>query len=68
MTKSDLSPESILSSLIERCQAAGATGVDVSFGTSEGVSVDVRDGKLEGIERSESQGVALRCLFGQRQA
>ncbi len=68
MTKSELSPESILSTLIETCTKAGASDADASFGRSDGVSVEVRDGKLEGIERSESQGVSLRCFFGQRQA
>ena len=68
MTDSQQTPEALLSSLLERCQKAGASAVDASFGRSEGVSVEVRDGKLEGIERSESQGVSLRCLFGQRQA
>ena len=61
-------PESILSNLIETCLKAGATDADASFGKSEGISVEVREGKLEGIERSESQGVSLRCLFGKRQA
>ncbi len=68
MTKSELSPESILSTLIESCTKAGASDADASYGRSDGVSVEVREGKLEGIERSESQGVALRCFFGQRQA
>lgn len=68
MTKTELSPESILSTLIETCTKAGASDADASFGRSDGVSVEVREGKLEGIERSESQGVALRCFFGQRQA
>ncbi|GAB5455068.1 MAG: TldD/PmbA family protein [Henriciella sp.] len=68
MTKSELSPESILSTLIETCVKAGASGADASFGRSDGVSVEVREGKFEGIERSESQGVALRCFFGQQQA
>lgn len=68
MTQSELSPETILSTLIETCVKAGASGADASFGRSDGVSVEVREGKLEGIERSESQGVALRCLFGQQQA
>lgn len=68
MTTEQLSPESILSSLLETCSKAGATGADASYGRSDGVSVDVREGKLEGIERSEAQGVSLRCMFGQRQA
>ncbi len=68
MTTDQLAAESILSKLLDTCLKAGATGADASYGRSDGVSVDVRDGKLEGIERSESQGVSLRCLFGQRQA
>lgn len=68
MTTDQLSPDSILSKLLETCQKAGATGADASYGRSNGVSVEVREGQLEGIERSESQGVSLRCLFGQRQA
>lgn len=68
MTTNVLRPESILSKLLETCQKAGATGADASYGRSDGVSVEVREGKLEGIERSEAQGVSLRCMFGQRQA
>lgn len=68
MTTDTLSPESILSKLLDTCANAGATSADASYGRSDGVSVDVREGKLEGIERSEAQGVSLRCLFGQRQA
>lgn len=63
-----MSPDAILSKLLETCTAAGATDADAAYGRSEGVSVDVLDGKLEGIERSEAQGVSLRCFFGQRQA
>ena len=61
-------PEDILARLIDQCLAAGATDADCSLGVSDGVSVDVRDGKLENVERSEGQGVSLRVLFGQRQA
>lgn len=68
MTQSALSPESILSTLLETCSKSGASAADASFARSDGVSVEVREGKLEGIERSESQGVSLRCFFGQRQA
>lgn len=68
MTQTNQNPELILSQLIETCLQAGASDADASYGRSEGVSIDVRDGKLEGVERSESQGVSLRCFFGQRQA
>lgn len=62
------SPSDILDKLIDRCLKEGASAADCSLGVSEGVSVEVRDGKLENVERSESQGVSLRVLFGNRQA
>ncbi len=68
MTRMHSDPETILSSLLEACKSAGATGADASYGRSDGISVEVREGALEGIERSESQGVSLRCFFGQSQA
>ncbi len=61
-------PEDILSQLIDDCLAAGASAADARIGASEGVSVSVHEGKLESIERDESAGVSLRCLYGQRQA
>lgn len=61
-------PGEILEKLIDHCLKAGASAADCSLGASDGVSVDVRDGKLENVERSEAQGVSLRVLFGQRQA
>lgn len=69
MTRSfTTAPADILEKLMDRCLKEGATAADCSLGLAEGVSVDVRDGKLENVERSESQGIALRVLFGQRQA
>ena len=68
MTNSTLSPESILSTLIDTCRKAGATDADASYSRADGVSIEVLNGKLEGIERSESQGVSLRCFFGQQNA
>ncbi|WP_084418645.1 TldD/PmbA family protein [Henriciella litoralis] len=61
-------PPDILDKLIDNCLKAGASAADCSLGISEGVSVDVRGGTLENVERSESQGVSLRVLFGRRQA
>ncbi len=68
MTDMKLQPEALLSGLIDKCLKAGADAVDVRVGTSEGVSVAVRDGKQESIEREESVGVSLRCFYGPRQA
>ncbi len=68
MTDLNKTAPDLLQALISKCLKAGATDADASIGMSEGVSVEVRDGKLESIERSEAQGISLRCLFGQRQA
>lgn len=68
MTDSRNYPETTLSALLERCLAAGADAADARLAISDGVSVSVRDGKLEGIEREENAGISLRCFFGQSQA
>ncbi len=57
-----------LAGLIAACLARGADAADARIGRAEGVSVDIREGRLEGIERTESTGVSLRCFVGQRQA
>ncbi|MEM6535776.1 MAG: metallopeptidase TldD-related protein [Pseudomonadota bacterium] len=61
-------PKSLLSDLIDTCLKAGASDADASLSVGEGISVEVREGKLESIERSEAQSVSLRCFFGQQQA
>lgn len=62
------SPDSLLETLLDQCLKAGADAADARLSTADGVSVSVREGKLESIEREESTTVALRCLFGKRQA
>ena len=57
-----------LEELIDRCLKGGASDADASVGRGQGISVEVRDGALENLERTESEGVSLRCLVGQRQA
>lgn len=58
----------LLDRLISTCRAAGADAADASLARSTDLSVDVRGGKLEGVERSESSGVSLRCFYGRRMA
>lgn len=57
-----------LEQLIDRCLNGGASDADASIGRGQGISVEVRDGALENLERTESEGVSLRCLVGHRQA
>lgn len=68
MTDTPSQPAQLLQDLLARCTAAGASAADARLSRSEGVSLDVREGKLEGIERAEAQSIALRCFFGQRMA
>lgn len=68
MTGFSIPPAELLAGLLENCLKAGASAADARIGVADGVSVSVRDGRLESIEREESASVALRCFFGKRQA
>lgn len=68
MTDTVLDGQACLETVLQRCLAKGATAADVALGVSRGIGVEVRGGKLESVERSESQGISLRCFDGQRQA
>lgn len=68
MTDFQMPPQDMLQYMIETCQKAGASDADARLVVSEGVSVSVRDGKLETIERDEGASVSLRCFFGKQQA
>jgi len=61
-------PADLLAGLLDHCRKEGADAADARIGVTEGVSVSVRDGALESIEREEGRSVALRCLYGKRQA
>jgi PmbA protein len=69
---SDLLDQSALSTLAERLvEAARRAGADAADAVAvRGVSqgVEVRDGRVEGSERSEGDDVGLRVLVGRRQA
>jgi PmbA protein len=60
--------EGLLAHLIDLCLRAGASAADGRVGVAESLSVDVREGRLESLERSETAGIALRVFFGQRHA
>ena len=61
-------PKSLVLTFIDRAVKAGASDADARFDQGEGVSVEVREGKLENIERDEGSSISLRCFVGQRQA
>jgi PmbA protein len=61
-------PEDLLSSLLDKVRRLGADAADVRLSDSASLSVEVRNGDLETVEREESRGLALRALVGRRQA
>ncbi len=62
------SPGDLIQRLLSQTLANGATAADARLEESASLSVEVRNGALEGVEREESRGVALRAFVGQRQA
>lgn len=54
--------------LVARARSAGADAADAVFFASASESVQVRLGKLEDVERSEGEHIALRVFSGRRSA
>ncbi|MFT4055867.1 MAG: DNA gyrase modulator, partial [Novosphingobium sp.] len=50
--------------LVERARRAGAETADAVYGASSSEGIQVRLGKLEDVERSESEHIALRVFVG----
>jgi PmbA protein len=57
-----------LDALLAQARGFGAEAADASASTRESLSVDVRMGELEGVEREEARSAALRAFIGKRQA
>ena len=62
------STEELLDGLIRDTLRAGADAADARISENAGLSVEVRNGHLESVEREESRGLSLRALVGKRQA
>ncbi len=58
----------VLHDLLAAARRFGATEAEASLAERESLSVEVRLGALEGVDREESRSVALRALIGKRQA
>lgn len=54
--------------LIERARRAGADAADAVFGANSSEGIQIRLGKLEDVERSESEHISLRVFMGHRSA
>lgn len=54
--------------IVDRARAAGADASDAVFAADRSLSVSVRMGALEDVERSESEELGLRVFVGRRSA
>src|SRR5277367_1681552 len=60
--------ENLLRSVVDSALAAGADSAEVAFALRQALSVTVRLGELEEVEREESRDLGVRVLIGRRQA
>jgi len=69
MTSSDAANNlNLVSDLVAKAQAQGADAADAVLVSGTSLSVSVRMGILENLERSEGQDIGLRVFVGKRQA
>ena len=52
--------------VIRQCQALGASQAEVAVGEDSGLSVNVRMGEVETVERTQDRSVGVTVYFGQR--
>jgi PmbA protein len=60
--------ENLLKGVVAAALAAGADAAEVAFAERQALSVTVRLGELEEVEREESRDLGVRVLIGRRQA
>src|SRR5271154_2657114 len=60
--------ESMLQGVVAKARAAGADAAEAVFAERQALSVTVRLGELEEVEREESRDLGVRVLIGKRQA
>ena len=60
--------EDMLQDVVAKAQAAGADAAEAVFAERRSLSVSVRLGALEEVEREESRDLGLRVFVGKRQA
>ena len=60
--------ENLLNDVAASALAAGADAAEVAFAERQSLSVTVRLGELEEVEREESRDLGVRVLIGKRQA
>lgn len=64
----DAAPDDLLPDLIQAARKAGADAAEAVLAERSSLSVGVRNGALEEVEREESRDLSLRVFVGRRQA
>ncbi|HVY84268.1 MAG TPA: metallopeptidase TldD-related protein [Caulobacterales bacterium] len=64
----DADSQAALEALLTHARKHGVDAAEASLAVRESMSVDVRLGELEGVEREEARSVALRAFVGKKQA
>src|SRR5580658_5657308 len=60
--------ENMLQEVVAKARAAGADAAEAVFAERQSLSVTVRLGELEEVEREESRDLGVRVFVGRRQA
>src|SRR5580698_9886089 len=60
--------ENLLNDMVAAARRAGADAAEVAFANRAALSVSVRLGALEEVEREESRDIGVRVFIGTRQA
>jgi PmbA protein len=60
--------ENLLHDLVRGALSAGADAAEAVIGERQSLSVNVRLGELEEVEREEARDLGLRVFIGKRQA
>ncbi|MBP0444812.1 TldD/PmbA family protein [Roseomonas sp. SSH11] len=68
MERSKADPRETLASLVSAARAAGADAADAILAAGASLSVQMRLGEVENVERAEGFDIGLRVFVGKRQA
>ena len=60
--------ETLLNDLLDAARAAGADAAEAAYAERQSLSITVRTGALEEVEREEARDLGLRVFVGQRHA
>ncbi|WP_260482597.1 TldD/PmbA family protein [Sphingomicrobium flavum] len=66
--KSPQDARNLAESLVDRALKAGADAADAAYVAKQSTEVEIRDGALEDVSRSEGEKIGIRLFIGQKSA